>query len=96
MGQELLRFERNPDYIFRQIVDELVLVPVHRDAADMDCIYTLNGVGAFVWQALDGPATQQELESAVLTEYQADPAVIAADLDAFLNEMTAIGALRKV
>ena len=96
MGQEQARYVRNPDYIFRQIVDELVLVPVHRDAAEMDCIYTLNGVGAFVWQALNGPATGEELKSAVLAEYQADPAVIAADLEAFLNEMTAIGAIRKV
>ena len=95
MSQAETRYERNPDYIFRKIVDELVLVPVHRDLSNMDCIYTLNGVGACVWQTLQAPATQAELEQAVLAEYQADPAVIAADLDAFLSEMTAIGAIRK-
>jgi hypothetical protein len=94
--QDEAHYARNPDYIFRKIVDELVLVPVHRDLSDMDCIYTLNDVGAFVWQSLAKPLTRTGLQEAVLAEYQADPVVIAADLDAFLNEMTAIGAICKV
>jgi hypothetical protein len=96
LAQDRAHYARNPDYIFRKIVDELVLVPVHQDLSDMDCIYTLNGVGAFVWQSLVQPSTRADLQDAVLAEYQADPAVIAADLDAFLAEMTAIGAIRKV
>jgi hypothetical protein len=96
LGQEDTRYERNPDYIFRKIVDELILVPIHQDVADMDCIYTLNPVAAFVWQQLSKPATPSELQAAVLTEYAAEPEDVAADLDEFLREMTEIGALRKV
>ena len=96
MEQEAERYERNPDYIYRQIVDELVLVPIHQDVADMDCIYTLNGVGASVWQRLDAPTTRAELQAALLEEYAVAPEVLAADLDTFLREMTAIDAVRKV
>ena len=96
MAQEDTRYERNPDYIFRRIVDELVLVPVHQDVADMDCIYTLNPVGAFVWERLEQPVTQADLLAAVLTEYDAGPEEVGADLEGFLGEMTAIGAVRKV
>ena len=95
MGQGEVRYERNPDYIYRKIVDELVLVPIHQDVADMDCIYTMNPVGAFVWERLDQPATQAELQAAMLDEYAAEPEVVAADLENFLGEMVAIGALRK-
>lgn len=96
MEQEEARYERNPDYIYRKIVDELVLVPIHQDVADMDCIYTLNSVGASVWQRLDAPSTQAELQAALLEEYAVALETLAADLDAFLREMTAVDAVRKV
>lgn len=89
-------FERNPDFIFRKIIDEFILVPIHQDVADMDCIYTLNNVGAYVWEQLAQKASQSELQTALLNEFDAEPAILAADLENFLNEMTAIGALRKV
>jgi hypothetical protein len=89
-------YERNPDFIFRKIVGEAVLVPIHQDVADMDCIYTLNHVAAFIWEHLEQPATLASLREAVLGEYAADPQMLAADLPHFLDEMTAIGALRKV
>jgi hypothetical protein len=94
--EQMMRYERNPNYIFRKVVEEFILVPIHQDVADMDSIYTLNGVGAFLWEHLDQPRTQADLQAAMLEEYAADPQVLIADLERFLGEMTAIGALRKV
>ena len=96
MGVAEVRYQRNPDYIFRKIVDELVLVPIHQDVADMDCIYTLNGVGAYLWERLDRPATHADLEREILDEYAADPDAVVADVDGFLREMVAFGAIQKV
>jgi len=93
---EEARYARNPDFIYRKIVDESVLVPFHNNVADMDCIYTLNGMGAFIWDQLAEPATRAQLEQAVLAEYDADPALVVADLDRFLAEMVSIGAMRQV
>ncbi len=90
------RYTRNPDFIYRKIVDESVLVPFHNNVADMDCIYTLNSLGAFIWEQLTEPATRVQLEQAVLAEYDADPAVVVSDLDRFLAEMISIGAMRQV
>lgn len=96
MAQEEARYERNPDYIFRRIAEEAVLVPLHQQVADMDCIYTMNSVGAFVWEKLDGRATLSDLQAAMLDEYAAEPEVLIADLEVFLQDMVSIGALRKV
>lgn len=90
------RFERNPDFIYRRIVDESVLVPLRDNVADMNCIYTLNGMGAFLWEQLATPATGAELENAVMEEYEADPEVLVKDLENFLAEMVSIGALKEV
>ncbi len=91
-----VQFQRNPDYIFRKIAEESVLVPIRQDVAAMDSIYTLNSVGAFLWEQMARPTTQADLEVAVLNEYDADPEILMSDLGRFLVEMTAIGAVREV
>lgn len=77
------QFQRNPDYIFRKIADESVLVPIRQDVASMDSIYTLNSVGALIWECLAQPATQADLGKAVLDEYDADPEILRSDLGRF-------------
>ncbi len=88
-------YTRNPDFIFRKIVDEAVLVPIHQDVADMDSIYTLNDVGAYIWEKLAEPATRNALQKELIATYDAEPEILAHDLEAFLNELVEIGALRK-
>jgi hypothetical protein len=90
------QFQRNPDFIFRKIADELVLVPIRQDVANMDSIYTLNSVGAFIWEHLARPSTQADIQLVVLGEYEADQETLMADLARFLGEMTAIGAVREI
>jgi hypothetical protein len=92
---EKIYYTRNPDYIFRRIVDEAVLVPIHKDVANMESIFTLNDVGAFIWEQLEQPATQNELQLAIQDEFDAEMHVIAADLEDFLHEMITIGAVRR-
>jgi len=94
--QAEIRFEKNPDYVFRKIVDELVLVPIRQDVADMDCIYTMNPAGALIWEKVDGQATLAEIQAAVADHYDADPQAVAADVAEFLQELEAAGAVRRV
>ena len=96
MAQEEVRYERNHEFIFRRIVDEVVLVPIRQNVADMDCIYTMNPVGAFIWEKLDGRATLGDLQAAVVEAYGADPQVAAADLLEFVQELESAGAVRRV
>jgi hypothetical protein len=95
LSQESVRYQRNPDYIFRKIVDELVLVPIRQNVADMDCIFTMNAIGAFVWERLDGQTALSDLLVAITDEYEVDADVAAADLEQFLGEMAAAGAITK-
>lgn len=88
-------FVRNPDYIFRKIVDEVVLVPIHQDVVDMKYIYTLNDVGAFVWQSLETPTSFRSLVTALANKYDVEYETIVEDLGTFLQELEACGAVLK-
>ena len=92
----LTRYVQNPDFIYRKIVDEIILVPIHQDVADLDCIYSLNKIGAFLWEQLQQPATRRELEQAILEAYDVDPQTAHQDLDAFMDALLAFGALKEV
>lgn len=94
--QENQLFKRNPDYIFRRIVDEYVLVPIHQNVANMECIYTLNEVGALVWEGLETPASLPSLVDSVMNEFDVDQATLQEDLHTFLQEMESCGAIMKV
>ena len=95
LSNQKARYSRNPDFIFRKIVDEAILVPIHNDLADMECIYTLNPVGAFIWGEIENASTITELHQALIEEYDADPEIVLQDLDEFINEMLLIGAVKE-
>ena len=88
-------FIRNPDFVFRRIIDETILVPVHRNLAEMDCIYTLNELGALLWEKLSVPTSRTKLCQVILDTYDTNEEAASADLEAFLDELQAIGALQK-
>ncbi len=96
MNKKDTHFVRNPDFIFRKVVEETILVPVYQNVADMDAIYTLNEVGAFVWQQMAEPVCIPELEVAILAEFDVDEQTVSTDLASFFQEMEAIGAVKKV
>ena len=62
----------------------------------MDFVFALNDVGATIWQQLETPQTRESLTRAILSEYDAEPEVIEADLEKFLREMLEIGAVNEV
>jgi len=62
----------------------------------LDCIYSLNSVGASIWQLLEQLATKDALQSALLEEYDASPEMLSSDLENFLLEMESIGAIRRI
>lgn len=89
------RLMRNPDFVFRKVIEETILVPVHMNVAEMDCIYTLNEIGAFIWEQLETPLTFTQLKQCLLDEYDVPVEVLGADLQAFLDELLSIGAVRR-
>jgi hypothetical protein len=81
---------RAPGVVARTIAGETILVPVRRRAQEMG-LFTLNGVGTFVWQALDGTHSLGEIAEAVAGAFEVDPARALADLAAFAADLERAG-----
>lgn len=85
---------REPGVIARRIAGETILVPARRRAREM-ALFTLNELGTFVWERLDGRAARGQLVAEIVAAYQVDPARAKEDLDAFLRDLTASGCARE-
>lgn len=85
--------KQNPDFLLRDVADSLVLVPVGEAAKRFPGMITLNETGKFLWEALAAEQTAETLTALLLEQYEVDAAQARKDVDAFLNNLCAVGAV---
>ena len=90
------RYRKSPDLVFRQIVGEFVLVPIRHDVADLEAVYTLGGVGARIWELLDGERDGHAILGQIVQEYDVAPDEARTDLVDFLSELEAVRGIAPV
>lgn len=86
-------FRKNENFVFRQIDDETILVPIKNNVGDMGSIYNLNEVGAYVWENLDGKKTLSDIKNRITGEFEISPKVAEEDLIEFVDQLEEIEAI---
>jgi hypothetical protein len=85
---------RSARIVGRRIAGEYVLVPLVTHGADLDAIYNLNAVGAFIWERLDGRTPGTESVAALTETFAVEPGRAEADYLDFLARLRALGAIQ--
>ena len=75
-------------FVLKNIADNYVIVAVGEGNVDFNSMITTNGTGAFLWEILEKGATKEDLVKAVLAEYDADEAIVTADVDRFIQKLS--------
>ncbi|MEE9501668.1 MAG: PqqD family protein [Candidatus Aminicenantaceae bacterium] len=91
MDTSTKRFVKKNDFVTRNIKDETIIVPVKGDVSDLDSIYTLNEVGSFVWNLLDGQTSVGEIVDAVCSEYDITPEEAQKDVKELIGSLEKAG-----
>ena len=89
-------FARSARIVGRRIAGEYVLVPLVTHGADLDAIYNLNAVGAFIWERLDGRTAGAQIVAALLESFAVEPGQAEADYLDFVGRLRALGAVEAV
>jgi len=87
------RYVRNPDFVFRKVADEVILVPVRSTGKGAGSVYTLNGVGAAIWDLLDGENGVEEVRDRLVERFEVTPEVAEADVREFLARLASVRAV---
>jgi len=76
------------DVVAREIVGELVLVPLASGVGDLeDALYSLNETGRAVWDRLDGQTSLHGIATELSEEYEAPIEEIEADVMGLVQEL---------
>ena len=86
-------FQKNENFVFRQIDDETILVPIKDNLGDMGSIYNLNEVGAFIWEHFDGQKTVGDIKNRIINEFEISEPEAQRDLIEFVNRLREIDAI---
>jgi len=89
-------YKRNQDFVFRQIRNETVLVPIKDNVGDLGSIYSLNEVGAFVWEHLDGKNRLTDIKDMISEEFEVSSQKAEEDLCEFVRQLKEVDAILQV
>jgi hypothetical protein len=89
------RYLRDPDFVHRRIVDEVILLPIAQNFGDLESIFTLNEVGARIWELLDGQRSVEDITARIVDEYAVTADAARRDVEEFLEQLERIGAVRE-
>jgi len=88
-------FVRSDRIVGRRIADEYILVPLVGRGAELDSIYNLNRVGAFIWEKLDGASDGEAVVAALVAHFEVPRERAADDYRTFLAQLLSIDAVRR-
>lgn len=79
--------KKDPNTVSRKIADEVILVPIRYNVGDLESIYTLNEVGAFIWELIDGNRKVKEIQVMIVDEFEVSPQQAETDLIEYIQQL---------
>ena len=79
----------------RKIVDELILVPLRDSVAEMESLYSLNEVGARVYDLVDGKRAVRDIIAAIVEEFDVSAEQAEGDVTQFIEQLVSIKSIEE-
>jgi hypothetical protein len=89
-------YAKKGEYVTRAVAGETIVVPITAGVGDLDSIYTLNEVGAAIWQRIDGTTTLDQIAAALTREFEVAAEQARSDLLEFVTSLAAVGLIEPV
>jgi len=89
-------YAKNSNMVARKIAGEMVLVPILQGASDLSEIYTMDKVGARIWELIDGVVTVEQITNTITAQYKVTPEQAEADILEFLAELEEVNAVYSI
>lgn len=80
-------------FLLREVDNTSIVVATGAAATEFSGLITLNQTGTFLWRCLENGATEDELVTKLLAEYEIDEACARRDVQAFVKSAKDAGLL---
>ena len=75
------------EFVVRQVLDDIVAIPVGESALQLSGIILLNDVSRVIWQCLEQETTPEEIVRAVTDAFEVGRREAQADILEFLDKL---------
>jgi len=89
-------YQKRDEIIARKIADETILVPIRGKLADMQKIFSLNPVAAFIWKQLEQGVVVNDILSMMINEFDVEEKTAEQDLLELINAFLAENLVEQV
>jgi len=79
--------------VYRVIAGEAILLPITRETQAAGRMLTLNEVGAFIWERLDGERSLEEIAGGIRDEYEVEEETAREDLLELIDALEGMGSV---
>jgi hypothetical protein len=80
-------FRKKFECVIHQTENEFILVPVTDSIVTMNKLYTMNEIGMFIWNRIDGENSVEQIAEFMTAEYDIDKNTALNDTLEFLNKI---------
>ncbi|MDD5129968.1 MAG: PqqD family protein [Candidatus Omnitrophica bacterium] len=87
-------YKKNSSFVFRMIDDEALLVPMVKTTEEVDCIYTLSPLAAWIWEKIDGKTNVEKIKKMIIQEYAVAETTAEKDLNDFIAQLEEIESIK--
>jgi len=86
-------YRKNPDVVYRIIAGEAILLPISKETQIAGRLLSLNEVGAFIWERIDGEKRLDEILAEMQREYEVEEDTARSDLRELIESLEKMGAI---
>jgi len=83
--QQLYRIKSK--FVTRAVGDELIIVPLSGNVAQMNELFTLNETAKLIWENLDQNASLESMQTLLTETFDVDKTTALNDVESFLFRM---------
>ena len=78
-------YAKSEGFVEKQVGEELILVPISNQVANMKEVFTLNELGCFLWNHFDGITTIGKIIESIINQYDVDEHILISDVNDFVG-----------
>ncbi len=80
-------YKMKSKFVARKVGNELIIVPLTDNVAQMSELFTLNETAKFLWENISEHASNEDIEKLLTDEFEVDAETTRRDVAAFLSNM---------
>ena len=82
-------YKMKKKFVARQVGNEMILVPLTGNVAQMNELFTLNETARFIWENTKENTTIEDIEKLMIEEFDIDAITAMDDIELFMKRLGA-------